>query len=56
LLFVQEVIGVQHLVIIEYLAQHLLRRFQEVFRGKPIVIAKQMGQLPCGVFSRGDRH
>jgi hypothetical protein len=38
------------------LAQHLRRRFQEVIKGKAFVITKQMGQLPCGVFSRGDRH
>ena len=30
--FVQELIGVQHLIIIEYLAQLLERRFQEVIR------------------------
>jgi hypothetical protein len=56
LVFVQEVIGIQHLVIIEYLAQHLLRRFQEVFTAKAFVITRQIGQLPCGVFSRSDRH
>lgn len=28
----QEVIGIKHLVIMEYLIQHLLRRFQEVIR------------------------
>ena len=54
--FVQEVIGIQHLVIIESLAQHLLRRFQEVFRSKAIVITRQIGQVPCGGFSRCDRH
>lgn len=31
---VQEVIGIQHLIIIEYLAQLLVRRFQEVLRGQ----------------------
>jgi hypothetical protein len=56
LLFVQEVIGIQHLVILEYLAQHLLWRFQEVFGGKAIVMTRQMGRLPRGAFSRGDRH
>ena len=30
--FVQEVIGIQHLLILEYLAQLLERRFQEVIR------------------------
>jgi len=56
LLFVQEVIGIQHLVIIEYFGQLLKRRFQEVFRGKALVITRQTGQLPPGRFSRGDRH
>jgi hypothetical protein len=32
LVFVQEVIGIQPLVILEYLVQHLRRRFQEVIR------------------------
>jgi hypothetical protein len=54
--FVQEVIGIQHLVIIESLAQHLMRRFQEVFRGKVFAMTRQMGRLPSGGFSRCDRH
>jgi hypothetical protein len=54
--FVQEVIGIQHLVIIESLAQHLMRRFQEVFRGKALVMTRQMGRLPSGGVSRCDRH
>jgi hypothetical protein len=37
LVFVQEVIGIQHLVILEYLVQLLLRRFQEVIRIKVAV-------------------
>jgi hypothetical protein len=37
LVFVQEVIGIQPLVILEYLAQLLLRRFQEVIRIKVAV-------------------
>jgi hypothetical protein len=56
LVFVQEVIGIQHLVILEYLVQHLLRRFQEVIRGKPLVMTRQMDRLPPGGFSRCDRH
>jgi hypothetical protein len=56
LLFVQEVIGIQHVVIIEYFGQLLKRRFQEVFRGKALVMTRQVGQLPFGGFSRGDRH
>jgi len=34
---VQEVIGIEPLVIIEYLVQHLLRRFQELIRVKVTV-------------------
>jgi hypothetical protein len=37
LLFVQEVIDIQHLIIIEYLAQLLFSRFQEVFRSQATV-------------------
>jgi len=53
--YVQEVIGIQHLVIIEYLAQLLLRRFQEVLRGQVVVNTGQVSQLPGMVFSRCDR-
>jgi hypothetical protein len=53
--FVQEVIGVQHLLIIEYMAQLLMRRFQEVLRGQVIVNTGQVSQLPSMGFSRGDR-
>jgi hypothetical protein len=53
--FVQEVIGVQHLIIIEYMAQLLMRRFQEVLRGQLIVNTRQVSQLPSKGFSRGDR-
>ena len=35
--FVQEVIGIQHLIIIEYFGQLLVRRFQEVLKGQPFV-------------------
>lgn len=35
--FIQEVIGVRELVIIEYLAQHLFRRFQEAIRSQVVV-------------------
>jgi hypothetical protein len=37
LVFVQEVIGIQPLVILEYLVQHLRMRFQEVIRMKVAV-------------------
>jgi len=53
--YVQEVIGIQHLVIIEYLAQLLLRRFQEVLSGQVVVNTGQVSQLPGMVFSRCDR-
>jgi hypothetical protein len=52
--YVQEVIGVQHLIIIEYLAQLLLRRFQEAFKRQVTVKTGQMGQLPRMVCSRRD--
>jgi hypothetical protein len=44
--FVQEVIGLQHLIIIEYLAQLLTRRFQEVLRSQVLVNARKVRQLP----------
>ena len=53
--FVQEVIGVQHVLIIEYLAQLLMRRFQEVLRGQLVVTTGKIKQLPRTGFSRGDR-
>jgi hypothetical protein len=56
LLFVQEVIDIQHLIIIEYLAQLLSRRFQEVIRRQSVVNTEEIRQqLPEGI-SRGDRH
>jgi len=53
--FVQEVIGIQHLVIIEYLAQLLVRRFQEVLRGQVTANTGKLRPLPPVEFSRGDR-
>ncbi len=56
LLFVQEVIDIQHLIIIEYLAQLLYGRFQDVFRGQATVnTGKTRQQLPSRI-SRCDRH
>jgi hypothetical protein len=52
---VQEVIGIQHLVIIEYLAQLLVQRFQDVIRRQVVVNTEQVGRLPREVFSRCDR-
>lgn len=45
-LFVQEVISIQHLIIIEYFGQLLFRRFQEVLRAQPVVITRKINQLP----------
>lgn len=56
LLFVQEVINIQHLIIIEYLAQLLFSRFQEMIRGQATVNTEETRrQLPSGI-SRCDRH
>jgi len=44
--FVQEVIGLQHFIIIEYLAQLLIRRFQEVLSSQVLVNARKVRQLP----------
>lgn len=52
---VQEVIGIQHLVIIEYLAQLLVRRFQDVIWRQVPVNTKQLSRLPRRVFLRSDR-
>lgn len=43
--FVQEVMGLQHLIIIEYLAQLLIRRFQEALRSQVVVNERQIKQL-----------
>lgn len=52
---VQEVIGIQHLVIIEYLAQLLVQRFQDVIWKQVPVNTGQVGRLPKEMFSRCDR-
>lgn len=52
--YVQEVIGIQHLVIIEYLAQLLNRRFAQTMTESFPASAPQADQLPATVFSRGD--
>jgi len=54
-LIVQEVIGIQHLIIIEYFGQLLARRFQEVLKGQLTVNIKQMRRLPKDVSPRCDR-
>jgi hypothetical protein len=48
--FVQEVIGFQHLIIIDYLAQLLIRRFQEVLKSQVVVNTGQVSQLPSTAF------
>ncbi|MFQ5976337.1 MAG: hypothetical protein ACE5J5_08495, partial [Candidatus Hydrothermarchaeales archaeon] len=56
LLLVQEVIDIQHLIIIEYLAQLLFKRFKDVLRGQAVVNTEEIRQqLPKGI-SRSDRH
>jgi len=43
---VQEVIGVQQLIIIDYLGRLLLRRFQEAIKVQRSGIARKLSQLP----------
>jgi hypothetical protein len=43
--FVQEAIGPQHLIIIEYLAQLLIRRFQEALKSQVVVNERQISRL-----------
>jgi len=52
---IQEVIGIQHLVIIEYVAQLLLSSFKEVMRAQPIEIKGKTHQIPCEGCLRSDR-
>ena len=51
---IQEVIGAQHLVIIEYVARLLFGPFQEVMQRQLIRITSELEQLPREVISRGD--
>ena len=53
--FVQEVISVQHLIILEYFGQLLFRRFQEVIRGQGAVKTRKVRRLPPLGPSRGHR-
>jgi hypothetical protein len=46
LFYVQEVISIQHVIIIEYFGQLLFRRFQEVLRAQLTVMTGEMAQLP----------
>lgn len=51
---IQEVIGTQALVIIEYMEQLLIYRFQEVMRRQVTEIKREFKQVPREVISRGD--
>jgi hypothetical protein len=53
--YVQEVIGIQQLVIIEYFGQLLFRRFQAVLDRQVIVKTRKVRRLPATRFSRSDR-
>ena len=52
--YVQEVIGIQQLIIIEYLAQLLNQRFAKTMTGSFPANIPQPDQIPAMVFSRGD--
>jgi len=52
--YVQGVIGIQQLIIIEYLAQLFNRRFAKTMTGSFPLNPPQAGQLPATGFSRGD--
>ena len=52
--YVQEVIEIQQLIIVEYLAQLLNRRFAKTMTESFPASAPQADQLPAMVFSRGD--
>lgn len=52
---IQDVIGVQPLIIIEYVAQLLVRSFKEVIRVQPVEIQKKIDRLPCEGCLRSDR-
>ncbi len=51
---VQEVMGVQQLIIIEYIARLLIRRVQEVIKHQLSGIQADFGLLPPGHIIRGD--
>lgn len=51
---VQEVIGIQQIVIIRYFVRQSFRRFQEVMQGQLIELTQDRQQLPVIANSRGD--
>ena len=52
---VQDLIGIQHLVIIEYSARHLMRRFQDALKRQVVVMTVKTAPLPRLGCSRCDR-
>ena len=52
---IQDVIGVQPLIIIEYVVQLLVRSFKEVIRAQPVEIQRKIDRLPCEGCLRSDR-
>lgn len=52
---IQEVIGVEPLIIIEYVAQLLVCSFKEVIRAQPVDIQREIKRLPCEGCLRSDR-
>ena len=52
---VQEVISIQHIIILEYFGQLLFRRFQEVIKGQVTVKTREVRRIPPVGFPRGDR-
>jgi hypothetical protein len=52
---IQDVIGVQPLIIIEYVSQLLIRSFKEVIRAQPFEMQREIDQLPCERCLRSDR-
>lgn len=52
---VQEVIGVQTLIIIDYVAQLLVRSFKEVIRAQPVDMQRKLDRLPREGCLRSDR-
>ena len=51
---VQEVMGAQQLVIIEYIVRLLLRGVQEVMKPQPVETQRESRRLPSAVIPRGD--
>ena len=56
LCYVQDRIGAQQLIIIEYLSQLLMRRCRHLIRPHPLVNGPLSGRQPASVFLRGDTH